>query len=140
MEPVGSSLYSQKPSYLAHSKESAQPEAQVAFRYDTQFVTPEAQLRTRGQPLIRRPYLLYGKCLHSQPKDSPRRIDAEHNQHGTYRRRHTNENFIHAGDIELPLLGNRQIISTLMHPYSASCRSPSTATVTGCAGLRRLSV
>ena len=70
--------------------------------------------------------------------DSPRPADAEHNQHGTT-----------DGDTQTKTLYTREASNLLCwetgklsalqfeHPHSASCRSASTATVTGCAGVRR---
>ena len=146
MQPVCSQLYSQKPSDLAHAKESDQPEALSGISQTWCFSTRHSLLpqqpnfELEDHPLCADPNCFTVNVFIHNLKDSPRRVDAEHNQHETYRRRHRNKNYIHAEGIKLPLLGERQIISTLMLPYSASCRSPSTATVTGCAGVRRLSV
>jgi hypothetical protein len=114
-----SQLYSQKPSDLAHSKESDQPEALSGISQTWCFSTIHSLLplqpnfELEDHSLSADPNCFTVNVFIHNLKDSPRRVDAEHNQHGTYRWRHRNENYIHAEGIKL---GDRQIIGTLMLP------------------------
>jgi hypothetical protein len=89
MEPVGSPLYSQKPSDLAHTKESAQPEALSGISQTRCFSTIHSLLfQQPNSELKDRPLSADTNCFTENAyirnlKDSPRRADAEHNQHGT---------------------------------------------------------
>lgn len=84
MEPVGSPLYSQKPSNLAHPKESDQPEALSGISQTCCFSTIHSLLLQQpNHPLSADTNCFTENVFIRNLKDSPRRADAEHNQHGT---------------------------------------------------------
>jgi hypothetical protein len=86
---MGSPLYSQKPSDLAHSKESAQPEAVGAILQTCCFsaihslLLQQPKVDLEDHPLPADPNCLKENVFIRNLKDSPRRADAKHNQHGT---------------------------------------------------------
>ena len=87
MEPVGSPLYSQKPSDLAHSKESAQPEALRGISqtccFSTIHIYSSSRTPLEDHLLSADPNCFTENVFFRNLKDSPRCADAENNQHGT---------------------------------------------------------